>query len=261
MPYNSNSDWRTTKGNVVPDDHWSGTDEAEAINAQLKAEVERNYRGAIVVGSATLRYNCHGFVHASSHAWFNDIGPFLRDDYYLFTPGNLQINDAVVYVKDGLITHSGFIIQLSGNNIIKVRSKWGSYPLVDHPPASVPSAYGDILYYLRRRDAAIMGEPEMALQTNERQADDLVSAMLESERLRDLWLASTPEVAESIVRGWPEFLALQMRGGISMDLFREKSRATSNDGQFVLFVLAKNSSEPELKALGANNLSKFSSQD
>lgn len=254
MPYNPNSDWRTTKGNVAPDAHWSGADDAAAAHAQLKAEVERNYSGAIVIGTATRNYNCHAFVHASSHAWFNDIGPFLRDDYYQFTPGTLQINDAVVYVKDGQITHSGFIVQLAGNSIIKVRSKWGAYPLVEHPPTSVPNIYGSIVYYLRRRSSAIMGASDMGVEAPAIETHDLIAAMIGNERLKDLWLASTPDVAEMIVRGWPEFLALQIRGGLSMDIYKEKEKDISSDGRFVLSVLAKNSSDPELKVLGTNYL-------
>jgi hypothetical protein len=57
-----------------------------------------------------------------AHAWFDLIEQFLKDDYYPFTPGTLRINDAVVYVKDGYVTHSGFIIQLSGNTISRIRS-------------------------------------------------------------------------------------------------------------------------------------------
>src|SRR5262249_12490922 len=136
-----------------PDSHWSGRDDTAEAHPQLAAEVQRKFPGAVVVGNATRTYNCHAFVHASAHAWFNDISPFLRDDYYQFTPGTLQLNDAVVYVKNGLITHSGFIIQLSGNSVSRIRSKWGAYPVVEHPPASVPDIYGSITYYLRKRPA------------------------------------------------------------------------------------------------------------
>lgn len=250
MSYNPNSDWKTSKGNVAADSHWSGLDDAAAAHAQLKAEVERNYAGAVVVGTATRNYNCHAFVHASSHAWFNDIGPFLRDDYYQFTPGTLQLNDAVVYVKDGQITHSGFIVQLAANNILKIRSKWGAYPLVEHPPTSVPSIYGSIVYYLRRRSAAILGDSEVVDGAAEVDIGNLISAMLGPERVKDLWLASTPQLAEKIVLGWPEFIALQVRGGLSMHIFIEELKEISEDGRFVLSVLAKNSSDTELKALG-----------
>ena len=83
---------------------------------------------------------------------------------------------------------------------------------------------------------------------------DLVAKMLDGERLKDLWLASTAEVAETIVRSWPEFLALQIRGGLSIQLFEASRQNVSTDGLFVLSVLAKSSSEPDLKALGARNL-------
>jgi hypothetical protein len=254
MPYTPSTDWKTTKGNLAPDAHWSGTDDAAAAHAQLKAEVESKYAGAIVIGSATRNFNCHAFVHASSHAWFEDIAAFLRDDYFQFTPGNLLVGDAVVYVKDNQITHSGVISQLSGNSITKVRSKWGAYPLVEHPPTSVPSIYGAIVYYLRKRTAGSPGITDMSINLNSLDSADLVSAMLNGERLKDLWLASTSEVAETIVKSWPEFLIMRIRGGISREIFEEKRALVSSDGLFVLSVLARNSGEPELKALGARML-------
>lgn len=246
MTYNPNSDWRTSRGNVAPDFHWSGPDDAAAAYAQLKAEVERNYSGARVIGTSTKTYNCHAFVHASSHAWFNDIGPFLRDDYYPFTPGTLRLNDAVVYVKDGQITHSGFIIGLSGNTVTRVRSKWGAWPLVEHPPGSVPQIYGSIVYYLRKRDAVAVddlgGEAETPLD-----ASELIGRMLEPERLKELWLASTPPVAESIVKSWPEFSALQLIGALKAEAVPSKRDELSGDAQFVLGVLARHFGDEDVK--------------
>ncbi|MET4220218.1 hypothetical protein ABIB00_005446 [Bradyrhizobium sp. LB14.3] len=249
MPYNPYTDWKTTKGNIAPDSHWSGTDDAAAAYAQLKAEVERNYSGAVVVGTSTRTYNCHAFVHASAHAWFNDIGPFLRDDYYLFTPGTLQLNDAVVYVKNGQITHSGFIIQLSGNSVARVRSKWGAYPVVEHPPNSVPDIYGSIVYYLRKRP-----EHAMAMTGEAPEISKLIDNVLNENRLRDLWLASTPQVAEEIVKGWPEFSALQLNGAAAADLIRDRLKEASGDKLFVLLVLAKHSTEHDLRSLAFNRM-------
>lgn len=239
MPYSPNSDWRTSKGNVAPDFHWSGTDDAYNMRAQLKAEVERNYSGAVVVADATRTYNCHAFVHASAHAWFNDISTFLQDDYYPFTPGTLQINDAVVYVKDGQITHSGFIIQLSGNTILRVRSKWGAYPRVEHPPTSVPSIYGSITYYLRRRSALMETESESPVHQDSRTAEVLLTKLLDSERLKDLWLASTPEVAQMIISQWPEFTESVMHASAVGPLVADKLKKYESAELPILLALAK----------------------
>ena len=248
MPYSPNADWRTTKGNIAADLHWSGVDDALNAHAQLKAEVERNYAGAVVVGNATRAYNCHAFVHASSHAWFNDINPFLRDDYYQFTPGTLQLNDAVVYAKDGQITHSGFIIQLAGNSILKVRSKWGAFPVVEHPPSSVPAIYGGIVYYLRKKPPSALSVAEMSNDSARAEISNLLENMISKDRLKDLWLASTPEVAEMIVKNWPEFTLLQLRGDAAVDQIRQKLGETEGDALLALTILAKHSSSKELKA-------------
>ena len=211
MPYSPNSDWRTSKNNIAPDAHWSGTDDTYNIRAQLKAMVEKNYPGAAVVRDATRTYNCHAYVHAQRHAWFNDIAPFLNDDYYPFTPGQLQLNDAVVYVKDAQITHSGFIIQLNGNQIIKVRSKWGAWPEVEHPPTSVPTVYGSIVYYLRRRSGAMI-ESELLDKELSNRIDDLIYQLTNDDAIAEYLLASTPAVAEAIVRSKAAFQELTLFG-------------------------------------------------
>ncbi|WP_137106049.1 DUF7689 domain-containing protein [Azospirillum argentinense] len=246
MPYNGNSDWRTSKNNIASDFHWSGADDALAAHQQLKAEVERSYPGATVIGNATRTYNCHAFVHASSHAWFNDIGPFLRDDYFPFTPGTLRTNDAVVYVKDGQITHSGFITQLSGNTILRVRSKWGAYPLVEHPPTSVPAIYGNITYYLRRRQSLTTSEAQMSEHDENGVVSKLLSSMLDSERLKDLWLASTPDVAEMIVKNWPEFSEIQLYGGHALGFIKNEIERSEGDKFLVLSIIAHHLNDPEL---------------
>jgi len=254
LPYSSSSDWRTTRGNVASDLHWSGADDALAAHQQLKGEVERNHSGAVVVGNATRTYNCHAFVHAGSHAWFNDISPFLKDDYYQFTPGQLQINDAVVYVKDGQITHSGFITQLAGNSILKIRSKWGAWPLVEHPPSSVPAIYGSILYYLRRRPAAGPVVGDMKQDLSDQSVSSLFANMLDVERLKELWLASTPEVAELIVKSWPEFSMLQLNAQEASSQIQHRLVDADGEVLFVLSVLAKHVGDREVKALADDRI-------
>lgn len=231
-----------------------GADDTAAQHAQIKAWIERDFAGAIVVGGSTRRYNCHGFVHASAHAWFEDLGPFLRDDYYQFTPGTLQLNDAIVYVKNGSITHSGFIIQLSGNSIVRVRSKWGATAVVEHPPGSVPADYGSIVYYLRKRSSAPMAAATM-LQDYSAEISSLIDAMLDGERQKHLWLASTAQVGEDIVKSWPEFSALQLHGAGAADAIRQRLATSTGDALFTLLVLAKHSGDSDLKTLALSRTS------
>jgi hypothetical protein len=253
MPYSANGDWRTTKGNVASDYHWSGHDDTAAQHAQIKAWIERDFAGAVVIGESTRRYNCHGFVHAFAHAWFEDLSPFFRDDYERFTPGTLQLNDAVVYVKNGSITHSGFIIQLSGNTIIKIRSKWGAAALVEHPPGSAPAEYGSIVYYLRKRSPAPMVTAAVPHEAPE--ITSLLDAMLNSERQKHLWLASTVQVGEEIVKSWPEFSALQLHGAGAADAIRQRLATATGDALFTLLVLAKYSGDSDLRTLALSRTS------
>lgn len=210
MPYTANSDYRTSKGNVAPDFHWSGPDATPQQRQELKNKVEREYSPAKVVRDATLTYNCHAFAHANRHAWFNEITQFLRDDYYQFTPGTLKINDIVVYVKNGELTHSGVITQLSNNRPTEIRSKWGAWPEVTHPPEKIPSDYGAITYYLRRRDTMIASDPEILSINPSEKVDDLICSLISDERRVELLLASTNRVAELIISNFPEVVELQL---------------------------------------------------
>lgn len=239
MPYTPNSDWRTSKGNVAPDAHWSGADDAYNAREQLKREVESGFSGAVVVRDATRTYNCHAYVHAQRHAWFNDITRFIEDDYYPFTPGTLQVNDAVVYVKNNQITHSGSVIGLSGNQITRVRSKWGAYPEVEHPPGSVPSDYGSIVYYLRRRAKNMRDANEPDESELRDKVQDLLYQLTSSDRMRQLWLASTPEVAEKIVQGFPELTELQLYGTLAANAVAENLKAVDDERVIPLLVAVK----------------------
>ena len=73
MGYSAKSDYRTTKGNVAPDFHWSGSDDTYNDRARIKRVVESEFRPARVVRPATRKYNCHAYAHAGRHAWFNEI--------------------------------------------------------------------------------------------------------------------------------------------------------------------------------------------
>lgn len=215
MPYSANSDFRTSKGNAAPDFHWSGTDDAYQQRQALKNQVESQYSPARVVRDATRTYNCHAFAHANRHAWFNEITQFLRDDYYQFTPGALRVGDVVVYVKNGELTHSGVISQLSNNRPTEVRSKWGAWPEVTHPPERVPDIYGPITYYLRRRETMIASNPEFASFNPSEKVDDLVYSLLSDERKTELLLASTVRVSELIISNFPEVAQLQFHSEVS----------------------------------------------
>ena len=209
MSYTPQTDYKTTKGNIAPDFHWQGADATPQEKAQLRNAVETQYKPAKVVIDATFTYNCHALAHANRHAWFNQIDQFLKDDYYLYTPGQLKIADVCVYVKDGQLTHSGVITSLIGNTIIELRSKWGAWPEVLHGPANVPAIYGNISYYLRKRDTKFTEMKEPTIEYFDSRIDDLISILLSIERKNQILLASTPDITKLILKSFTEFTELQ----------------------------------------------------
>lgn len=212
MPYNANNDYRTSKGNVAPDYHWSGTDDTYNDRDQIKRVVERDFSPAQVVRPATRKYNCHAYAHAGSHAWFDEITKFLEDDYYPFTPGTLLVNDICVYVKSGQITHSAKIVQLNGNQIVNLRSKWGAWPEVIHAPNNVPNVYGSIVYYLRKRSRLVEDNPDFFTSDAMENIYDLIEELQSEEARMSLQLASTSNVAIAIAREQPALVGLLLHG-------------------------------------------------
>lgn len=236
MPYSANNDFRTSKGNVVSDLHWSGTDDAYQQRQALKSQVESQYSPAKVVRDATRTYNCHAFAHANRHAWFNEITQFLRDDYFQFTPGTLRVGDVVVYVNNGELTHSGVITQLSNNKPTEVRSKWGAWPEATHPPERVPDIYGPITYYLRRRDTMIASDPEFASFNPSENVDDLIYSLLSDERKAELLLASTTRVSELIISNFPEVIQLKFNADLAGPALEEKISDADLDSLAIIAV-------------------------
>lgn len=252
MPYSANSDYRTLKGNVAPDFHWSGTDDAYEQRIALKKKVESQYSPAKVVRDATRTYNCHAFVHANRHAWFHEITQFLRDDDYIpVTPDLVRVGDVVVYAKNGELTHSGVITQLSNGRPTEVKSKWGAWPEVTHPPERVPGIYGSIVYYLKRRDPDAMealslfppelrylvtGSPEILYFNPSEKVDGLIYSLLSDDHKAELLLASTNRVAELIITNFPEIAQLQFYAEVAGSALEAKIDAADIDALAIISV-------------------------
>jgi hypothetical protein len=191
----------------------------------------------------------------SGGAWFEDLRPFLNDDYYPFTPGTQRLNDAVIYVKDGQITHSGFIIQLSGNTIVKIRSKWGALGVIEHSPGTVPADYGNIVYYLRKRGTLL------ATSDADNKIQSLLDEFLGDENQMRLLLASTVDVATSIVRTFPQFVELQLYGDTAASELAQRILSANETQLLPLLVLSRSLHTPAVIQAIAQRLASLPETD
>ncbi|MCS6595297.1 DUF7689 domain-containing protein [Bacillus cereus] len=239
MPYEPKSDFKTSKGNVAPDFHWNGSDDTYRDRDQIKNLIERDYRPAQVLSPATRTYNCHGYAHANSHAWFNEIKQFLEDDYEPFTPGRLRIGDIVVYVKDNAVTHSAVIHELNNNVIVKLKSKWGAWSEVMHGKNNVPAVYGDIVYYLRKRGTFLDMEAKEIKIEKHKKIEKLIYSLTSKEKINELLLANTYETAENIISKSSQITELKLYGDIAGEILTEHLRKSDYEASILLTVALK----------------------
>ena len=151
----------TSLGNAVPHCHiGDGGCFPRELNAtevqNFRRFIETNHPKTSEVLPPTRRYNCHGYAHARSHAWFADPQRFMADDYLPMTVKDPKPGDVVVYMDEETHTHSAVVLTVNGNKITMLRSKWGQSALLDHTLRDVPEAYGEPVYYIRRKPEAVM---------------------------------------------------------------------------------------------------------
>jgi hypothetical protein len=260
-PYTTYNHWKTSLGKKVSDDHWSGLDDTLANTVKLEKMVKEEY-GASPVHPATRTYNCHAYVHAQSHAWFNYIDKFLKDDYYPYSPGyapsdGLKNGDVCIYVKDNQITHSAFITNTNGTQIFSLRSKWGALPLVDHAPQSVPNEYGSIYAYLRKKGVLQLHEEKAIEETNIKKIQFHIEAMTKEERIQKLLLASNVESLDILIRNeFKEIPELYLHGKNSEKFLIDAiDRANVDEKIIPLLAAAKQISTPALLSSLARKVS------
>lgn len=219
---------KTSKDRVVDHLHRLGDEpDLNAVDLELyRGIMAERFPHAEVIKDATIKYNCHGFTLAPTHeGWYNVPDFFLSDDFNGTSMNSPQLGDIVIYGNNGIIAHSAVVIEVSGNTIVRLQSKWGGVNEVKHPVCHVPEVYGEPIVLLRRRpglpqhpavsglvNAATIGESgaeksdeESADDVSEPQAEEAEVVMAETaspdkklpERFM-LMLASTPEVERHI---------------------------------------------------------------
>lgn len=131
---------QTPKGNYVYVDVITGEDIYYNSKETLAQIIECNYPGAVVVGDATNRYNCHSYAWAlRNDVWMCDPSAYWTDGSYTLRCYNSPsaIGQVIYYPNLG-DTHSGRVVSLTGNMI---RSKWGPQSLVLHSVTNCPYFY------------------------------------------------------------------------------------------------------------------------
>jgi hypothetical protein len=111
-----------------------------------------NYPHVDEVDGPSFAYNCHGYVYANAHGWFDEAELFLEDDFYDIPFRKARRGDVIVYMNGENVAHSAFVHLVRKRKIKKVKSKWGPYSVVVHKLTDVPHpAYGEPVRLLRRR--------------------------------------------------------------------------------------------------------------
>ena len=118
-------------------------------------DIEKKWGDKIIPRSGpTPIYNCHGLVFASRRTGIFDnssIRQILEDDrYHEIQKEDTLPGDIVIYFNKGDIEHSGIIITVPSENLLKiplVYSKWGKYSEVIHLQNQCPYNLSEIKYY------------------------------------------------------------------------------------------------------------------
>lgn len=132
----------------------------EIIKEQLKEKILDPKRSLLpkleLQDLPTYVYDCHGKTFGNKEVWINNdqVAKILRDDdYSILEDGETpQIGDIVIYVKDGAITHSGFVHDVGSGVVTKIQSKWGMTADWVHHPSDVPQNYGEWIVYRKRKE-------------------------------------------------------------------------------------------------------------
>ncbi|WP_129590697.1 DUF7689 domain-containing protein [Sanguibacter massiliensis] len=146
----------TPRGAAVPALRWSGQDFTAAEKSQANSWVKRAYPSVEVIGSATMKYNCHSYAwHKQSTAndvWINlpIVHPYISDGSYVRTAYTKYIN-TIPNVPNGVRVyyyggdHSA--VKTSSTHFL---SKWGQLGLIKHRPTATPYTGVTQLNYFRR---------------------------------------------------------------------------------------------------------------
>ena len=125
---------------------------------ELDNYVRNNYPNAVLLRSATRKYNCHSYAWYSTSSnnnyWMNDPKAYMQYGAYTQRTSTSSISnlDKVFYNNGSLAdNHSGIVYSSGSLDNIYIVSKWGKAGLVRHKikysPYNVNSNYGNISFW------------------------------------------------------------------------------------------------------------------
>jgi hypothetical protein len=126
----------------------------EETKIYYKNYIESAYDGAVVIGDASMRYNCHAYAwhiyEGGDSVWIGVSSPDVEDIYWE--------DSSYIEVPDSLSTKVSYTgnhsaVRISDTVFV---SKWGRSPLVRHSPENTPG-YGSPSKYYKRYSPHIEG--------------------------------------------------------------------------------------------------------
>lgn len=100
-------------------------------NENLVTQLLADEHSAQVRTGATGRYNCHGLTFGARRTCIDDVASIQKilsdDGYRIVPPIDVMAGDIVVYYDDGVVSHSGIVVEVvtEGLQACRVVSKWG----------------------------------------------------------------------------------------------------------------------------------------
>ena len=147
------SNVKTPKGTLVNEVYRRSPDYSNKERTEIHEMTKNDYPKASRVGVATINYNCHSYAwynpSPSNKYWFNDApNEYIDDGSYVSVSGKLQRGYKAYY---GSGEHSGIVSRVfkrKGEEIIKIKSKWGPTGLYVHESDYGP--YSSSIEYYKR---------------------------------------------------------------------------------------------------------------
>lgn len=98
-------------------------------------------------------FNCHGLTFGARRTWIDGSEQIERilieDDYKKIEMREVAPGDIAIYRKDGLIEHSGIVVEKDNSPLAlpKILSKWANLHEVVHFPLDSPYNDMEVTYY------------------------------------------------------------------------------------------------------------------